>query len=72
LKTIDHYLQHAAECREMARRASPAHRKQLEQMAETWEQLAQSRHRQLGKMSSDRGGLIIEFELPPDDEPPKH
>jgi ferric-dicitrate binding protein FerR (iron transport regulator) len=33
----------------MARTASPAHRQQLEQMAETWEQLAEARKRQLEK-----------------------
>jgi ferric-dicitrate binding protein FerR (iron transport regulator) len=33
----------------MARTASPAHRQQLEQMAETWEQLAAARKRRLEK-----------------------
>ena len=46
---MQEYLQHAAECREMARTALPAHRQQLEQMAETWEQLAAARKRQLEK-----------------------
>ena len=32
-----------------ARTAPPAHRQQLEQMAETWEQLADARRRQLKK-----------------------
>ena len=49
MKKIHEYLLHAAECREMARTASPAHRQQLEQMAETWEQLAEARKRQLEK-----------------------
>ena len=40
MRKIHEYLQHAAECRDMARTASPSHRQQLEQMAETWEQLA--------------------------------
>jgi len=35
----------------MARTAPPAHRQQLEQMAETWEQLANARRRQLAKQS---------------------
>jgi hypothetical protein len=47
VKKIHEYQQHAAECRDMARTASPAHRQQLEQMAETWEQLAEARRRQL-------------------------
>jgi hypothetical protein len=38
---------HAAECREMARTASPTHKVQLEHMAETWEQLADARRRKL-------------------------
>jgi len=46
----------------MARTASAAHRQQLEQMAETWEQLAQSRQRQLHRMSGN---------MPPVDGPPK-
>jgi ferric-dicitrate binding protein FerR (iron transport regulator) len=55
MKKIDEYLQHAAECREMARTASPAHRQQLEQMAETWDQLARARRHQLEKRGvSDR------------------
>jgi hypothetical protein len=49
MKKIQDYLQHAAECREMARTAMPTHRQQLEQMASTWEQLAQARKRQLEK-----------------------
>jgi hypothetical protein len=46
LKKLHEYLQHAAECREMARTALPSHRQQPEQMAETWEQLAAARKRQ--------------------------
>lgn len=49
MKKVEDYLRHAAECREMARKASPAHRQQLEQMAETWEQLAEVRRQQLAK-----------------------
>jgi hypothetical protein len=47
LNKLEDYLRHAAECREMARTALPSHRQQLEQMAETWEQLAAARKRQL-------------------------
>jgi hypothetical protein len=56
LKKLHEYLQHAAECREMARTALLSHRQQLEQMAETWEQLAAGRKRQLqreGKSEED-------------------
>jgi hypothetical protein len=49
MKKVEDYIHHAAECREMARMASPAHRQQLEQMAETWEQLAEVRRQQLTK-----------------------
>ena len=49
LKKLHEYLQHAAEYRDMARTASPSHRQHLEQMAETWEQLADARKRKLEK-----------------------
>ena len=49
LKKLHEYLRHAEECREMARVAIPTHRLQLIQMAETWEQLAAARKRQLEK-----------------------
>ena len=49
MKKLDEYLKHADECRDMARVAQPAHRIQLEQMAATWEQLADARKRQLAK-----------------------
>ncbi|MGA8968671.1 MAG: hypothetical protein WB499_05545 [Pseudolabrys sp.] len=49
MKKIAEYLQHAAGCRDMARTASPSHRQQLEQMAETWEQLAGARKHKLEK-----------------------
>ena len=32
MRKVEEYHKHAAECREMARTASPAHRQQLEQM----------------------------------------
>ena len=59
LRKISEYEQHAAECRAMARSASPAHRAQLEQMAQTWDQLADARRRQLAKQGKS----------PEDDEP---
>ena len=49
MKKIREYREHAAECREMARVASAGHRTQLEQMAATWDQLAEARARQLAK-----------------------
>jgi hypothetical protein len=49
VKKLHEYREHAAECRNMARTAIPSHRQQLEQMAETWEQLAAARQRQLQK-----------------------
>jgi hypothetical protein len=72
VKKIEEYFQHAAECRDMARTASPAHRQQLEQMAETWEQLANARQHQIEKIVVDQDyaapkdseGLVIEFEIP--------
>jgi hypothetical protein len=49
VKKLREYLQHAAECREMARTATANHRQQLEGMALTWEQLAEARKLQLAK-----------------------
>jgi hypothetical protein len=53
VKKLDEYLLHAAECREMARTASQAHRAQLENMADTWEQLAVTRRRKLAREQTD-------------------
>jgi len=39
----EEYRQNAAKCREVARTASPIHRQQLEEMAETWERLESAR-----------------------------
>ena len=49
MQEIEGYLRHAAECREMARAASLSNRQQLEQMAETWDELADARKRQLAR-----------------------
>jgi hypothetical protein len=62
MKKLREYLQHAAECRELARNAAPSHRAQLQQMAETWEQLAEARRRDLNK----RGMLADEESSPPE------
>jgi hypothetical protein len=66
-------LHHAAECRDMARSASSTHRKKLEQMAETWEGLADAQKHELQRReATDKHGLVIEFEVPPDyDNNPK-
>jgi hypothetical protein len=53
MKKVGDYLQHAQECRDMARTASPARRVQLEQMAQTWEQLADARKRKLEREGSE-------------------
>jgi hypothetical protein len=51
MKKVEEYLEHAAECREMAQAAPPHHRQQLEEMAKTWEQLAEVRERKHHKRS---------------------
>jgi hypothetical protein len=66
VKKVEEYLQHAAECRDMARTASPSHRQQLQQTAETWEQLADARRRQLHKRTAAEN-VVIEFILPDTD-----
>ena len=49
MKKIEEYLQRAAECRAMAESAQTQteHRQQLEEMAKTWEQLAEARRQQM-------------------------
>ena len=47
MKKAEEYRQNAAKCREVARTASPIHRRQLEEMAETWERLEQARRHRL-------------------------
>jgi hypothetical protein len=47
MRKLSEYLQHAQECRDMARSASAEHKQQFKQMATTWEQLAEARKRQL-------------------------
>jgi len=49
VRKLDEYIKHAAECRDMARTAQPSHRAQLEEMAQTWDKLAEARRRQLEK-----------------------
>lgn len=47
MKKVEEYCQNAAKCREVARTASPVHRQELEEMAETWERMAQARRDRL-------------------------
>ena len=49
VKKVEEYLEHASECRTLARAAHPAHREQLEEMAQTWEQLAEARKGKIKK-----------------------
>ncbi len=49
MKKVEEYLEHASECRTLARAAPPAHREQLEEMAQTWEQLAEARRAKIKK-----------------------
>ena len=51
MQKVEEYLRHAAECRELARAASSNQRRQLEDMAVMWEQLAEMRKRQLLKVT---------------------
>ena len=64
MKKVEQYRHYAAKCRDMARTAPLADRQQLQQMAETWEQLAQER-RKRDDAENDKG-LVIEFTLPKD------
>jgi hypothetical protein len=57
MRKVEEYFQHAAECRDIARTASPAHRQQLEQMAQTWEQLAEFRRHQLERKNAEEEGI---------------
>jgi hypothetical protein len=50
LKKASEYQQHAEECRLLARNAvSPEHKAMLENMAQTWEGLAEERKKRLEK-----------------------
>lgn len=57
MKKVDEYLHHAAECRAMAESAQTQteHRQQLEEMAKTWEQLAEARRQQIKRKSMLQG-----------------
>ena len=47
MKKVEEYCQNAAKFREVAQTASPVHRQELEEMAETWERMAQARRHRL-------------------------
>jgi DNA-binding transcriptional MerR regulator len=49
VKKVEEYLEHASECRALARAAPQGHRQQLEDMAQTWEQLVEARKREIKK-----------------------
>ena len=53
MRKITEYIEHAAECRKMARiTKNPEHKQSLRQMAEAWEMLAQEREKLLAKKLS--------------------
>ena len=64
MRKVSEYEAHAAECRRLADQMSnPEHKKQLIQMAETWEMLAIARVKQLSQKKSRpclaaRGGSL--------------
>jgi hypothetical protein len=55
MKKIAEYQQHAAQCRQMAAKATnPDHKMWLEQMAHAWDELALGREARLEKEQSGR------------------
>jgi len=48
MRTVEEYRNNARQCREMATHAKPEHRRILQEMAATWERLADERERQEG------------------------
>ena len=84
MRKVSEYEAHAAECRRLADQMSnPEHKKQLIQMAETWEMLAIARVKQLSRKKSKgdiyprasvpsatcRAGLLSEKKRSPRSEP---
>jgi hypothetical protein len=63
LKKIEQYLQCAARCREMALTVSLSNRQWLQEMAETWDVLAELEKRHPAAETNN----VIEFVLPPND-----
>jgi len=65
LKRVEEFRRYAAECRDMARTAPLEQRQKLQQMAQTWEQLAQEFMKR-ADADDERKGLVIDFTLPKD------
>ena len=60
MKKVDEYLRNAAELREMAVGASSAqHRRRLQEMAETWERLAELEKRHLTAENNNVIELVL-------------
>jgi hypothetical protein len=56
VKKASEYRQHAQECRDLAKHMPPGEqREQLVRMAETWDQLAQERTRQINMTETNAG-----------------
>jgi hypothetical protein len=54
MRKVSEHERHAEECRQLARAMkNPEHKKQLTEMAETWEMLARERATQLAKQASE-------------------
>lgn len=53
MKRLDDYKRNAKDCRDLARRMPPDHRKQLLEMAEQWEELAVERELMLSHPKDD-------------------
>jgi hypothetical protein len=53
---ISDYLEHAEECRRLAKAADPAHKEALLRMAQTWTDLAHARAQEIER--SKRLGLL--------------
>jgi len=59
MQTIENYLQHAAECRQLAARARTSEdREMILKMVETWEELAAAREKML--KSRERAQSLVE------------
>lgn len=58
MRKLSEYQQHAQECRDMAASMKDlAHKKQLQDMAATWEMLATERRKQLAKQANSSSTL---------------
>jgi hypothetical protein len=55
MRKLSEYKDHAQECRRLATQMqNPAHKTQLQEMAQTWEMLAAEREKQLKRRQSRR------------------